>query len=358
MHELSVLQKKVNRKLRPSDVAPLVRTAITNGYDVGTDPNYQSIFNALIDEFIDRSDAYSDHTIRRLASAWKKFVTWCTDNKHCALPSSPDTVESFLIAVSSTRHRNTIKVYLWSISKMHSIVGCPDPCDDLYVKTRKTGIEKRKIARGEEIKQATPFRLEHLNKITSMWEKSSSLKIARDLSLLHLAYESLLRESEITRIQIKDITFRSDGKSIINVPYTKNNKSGDPESILLSKIATMHLKNYIKAANVDTSTTNYLYRSFRKGDTISTYVSESRSPAHITAKTVERIFNTASAVLQIQGRPFTGHSARVGAAQDLAENGYSTLRIQLSGRWKDTKMVALYCRNILASENAMAHFRE
>lgn len=51
---------------------------------------------------------------------------------------------------------------------------------------------------------------------------------------------------------------------------------------------------------------------------------------------------------------FSGHSCRVGAAQDMAEAGYSDLQIMLAGRWKSIEMVARYTAKIRAKQGAMA----
>ncbi|MFW1480464.1 tyrosine-type recombinase/integrase, partial [Vibrio parahaemolyticus] len=80
----------------------------------------------------------------------------------------------------------------------------------------------------------------------------------------------------------------------------------------------------------------------------------------ITTKTVEGVFYSAWETLGLgrQGvKPFTAHSARVGAAQDLLRKGYNTLQIQQSGRWSSGTMVARYGRAILARDGAMAHSR-
>lgn len=54
---------------------------------------------------------------------------------------------------------------------------------------------------------------------------------------------------------------------------------------------------------------------------------------------------------------WSGHSARVGASQDLAADGYNTLEIMQAGRWTSERMVIRYCRDILAGESAMARRR-
>ena len=55
---------------------------------------------------------------------------------------------------------------------------------------------------------------------------------------------------------------------------------------------------------------------------------------------------------------YSGHSPRVGMAQDLARLGASLPEMQNAGRWKDSRMPALYCRNMAAKESAVAKYKE
>jgi hypothetical protein len=53
---------------------------------------------------------------------------------------------------------------------------------------------------------------------------------------------------------------------------------------------------------------------------------------------------------------FSGHSLRVGAAQDLAAAGVSTAAILQAGGWKDERMIRRYLRKLRAREGGMAQF--
>jgi hypothetical protein len=53
-------------------------------------------------------------------------------------------------------------------------------------------------------------------------------------------------------------------------------------------------------------------------------------------------------------RRISGHSARVGAAQDLLALNIDMVSVMQAGRWKDTRMPMRYGEKILASRGAMA----
>jgi len=52
----------------------------------------------------------------------------------------------------------------------------------------------------------------------------------------------------------------------------------------------------------------------------------------------------------------SGHSCRVGAAQDLLAEGFSLAEIMEAGRWKSERMPARYTENQAAARGGMAQF--
>jgi len=50
----------------------------------------------------------------------------------------------------------------------------------------------------------------------------------------------------------------------------------------------------------------------------------------------------------------SGHSARVGAAQDLLALNIDLSSVMQAGRWRDTRMPVRYGEKVLASRGAMA----
>ena len=207
---------------------------------------------------------------------------------------------------------------------------------------------------GETIKQATPFNEQHLNKLIIQWMKHDRVLIRRNLSLLAVAYESMLREAEVANIKLCDICLTDDGSAILTIPITKTNHSGDPDSCILSYDVVSLIFDYLEKGNMKITDDGYLFAGISKHNKCI------KNTKPISTKTVEGVFKSAWIELNLerQGiKPFTGHSARVGATQDLLRKGFNTLQIQQSGRWASEAMVVRYGRGILAKEGAMAQSR-
>ena len=68
----------------------------------------------------------------------------------------------------------------------------------------------------------------------------------------------------------------------------------------------------------------------------------------LTTRTLQNIFKRANEKLEglspIGFAPFSGHSARVGAAEDMAAANIGGTAIQLAGGWKSPTMPARYAR--------------
>ena len=64
----------------------------------------------------------------------------------------------------------------------------------------------------------------------------------------------------------------------------------------------------------------------------------------------------AAAVAAGVGEGFSGHSARVGMAQDLVRAGTELTALMNAGRWKSHEMPAHYTRNEEAGRGAVARY--
>lgn len=359
-----------NRKLedlRPDDVRKAVNFALDNGVDVANNESFQMAFAYLQKEAQKREDRFSPASIKRFYNGWNVFVTWCIENNYPSLPTTSAIAEKFFLDKAETKHRNTINIYRWAIARMHRISGCPNPCDDEFVLGTLAGIRKSKAKNGENISQASAFKDYHLDELIDLWGGHESLLVRRDLAILAIAYESMLREAEITRIRIKDIKIhKRNGSATLTVPITKTNHSGNPDTVHLSNEAVALLREYSDELEIDldSDSPGYVFRGVTKHNTPIKIkidpVTDKEIHVPITTRTISDVFERAWKTLgaeKVGAKKFSGHSARIGAAQDLLLAGHTIPAIQQAGRWKSTEMVYRYCRDILAEQGAMAQFR-
>ena len=91
-----------------------------------------------------------------------------------------------------------------------------------------------------------------------------------------------------------------------------------------------------------------LFRSLRKDGTVG-----GRLPAGQVPRIYKAMAGRAGFSAQMVRR-ISGHSPRVGAAQDMIASGIGTPAIMQAGRWKSAAMVQRYGERLLAKRNGAA----
>ena len=327
----------------------------------------EEIVSQLLKEFelkLKSDNFLSANSIKTICFNWNKFVNWCEKKSLRYLPASVQVFEQFLSELSQHSKTNSLQVYIWAVNSIHNATGLPSPTSSPKIKQLLKGIKKRKARNGEVISQVSPFKEIHLTKLIELWSNTPRLVDLRNLCLLCFAYETLLRESELSRVKFNDLSFRDDGRAVLTIPFTKTNHSGLADKVMLSRECINLLKNLITRSAMPLN--GLIFRPVLKSNKIKWIDSplEYATQSPLTGYTVDKIFQLA--LLELQSKdPFlvhgierwSGHSARVGACQDLLAKGHSHIAAQQSGRWSSVEMVYRYGRDILAEEGAMIKSR-
>ena len=153
----------------------------------------------------------------------------------------------------------------------------------------------------------------------------------RDLALLRVMRDGLLRRSEAAALIWADIATEPDGSGRVTVRRSKTDQDGEG-SVGYLGAPTVAALEAIRPETPDPDA-----RVF------------GLSPSQ-----VHRIIRARAAAAGIERAG--GHSLRVGTAQDLAATGAGLPEIQQAGRWQDPKMVARYTRHQSAGRGAVARY--
>ena len=167
---------------------------------------------------------------------------------------------------------------------------------------------------------------------------------ARNRALLAAAYDTLLRRGELVALQVTDIVEDGDGAATVLVRRSKADAEGRGAMAYLAPDSMALVREWLERSAV---TEGRLFRSLNRG-----VVGE-----RLDASQVPRIFKT---MAQRAGLPaevverVSGHSTRVGAAQDMVAEGIGMPAILHAGRWKTTAMVHRYGERLLARRSGAA----
>lgn len=289
----------------------------------------------LLKETIIRIDgAYAPTTIRAYKANFERFTTFCSTNDSTAIPANEMVITSYIQHLIKENLKSaSIRIAIASISAIHRLNQYADPTTHPNVK-----LEMRRMHRslGRESKQATGINANLLNEMLKTTD--NSLKGLRDKALLLTAYDTMCRRSELVSLSIDDAIVDQASESIkIKLRRSKTDQDGLGRWLHLSKKTQMAILKWIEASHIDNGK---LFRGITRGNN----TSKSLSCAQIN-----RIYKNAAikstAAKSLVGN-ISGHSMRVGAAQDMLMSGASLPMIMQRGRWSKVDTVMRYIENI------------
>jgi len=156
----------------------------------------------------------------------------------------------------------------------------------------------------------------------------------RNLLLLQLGYESMRRRSEICAFRFDDVKTLPKGKNALLLRKSKTDQLGEGKLIpILDELLEMmsYWQDTIK------QTDGVILRNFKRDLS----VRESLDPPALN-----KILKLLQRKAKLKGiGELSGHSFRVGAAEDLLDKGVPLEKIMLRGGWKSENTALRYLRN-------------
>ena len=276
-------------------------------------------------------------------SQWKKWETFADDNGYHVFPVDPVHLADWITQrAADGRKPGTIRMGLAAVGAAHRQANLPNPAEDEGVRATMRGITR---VAGRAQKQATGLTAASLAAIRATAcvpriGRGGSLETAHtaeargqiDIALISLMRDGMLRRSETESLTWGDLVKESDGTGRLTVARSKTDPEGEGAVLFVSGPTMEALRAIRQAeANVDESLFG------------------------LSDEQIARRVTSAAAAAGL-GEGFTGHSARVGMAQDLARAGTELPALMTAGRWQSPTMPARYTRAEQAGRGAIARF--
>ena len=280
--------------------------------------------------------AYAPSTIRAYCADFNDFIHFCHDRKANALPAGPNLVVQYISELTNTgRSSASIRRALCGLSAIHKLNRFDDPTKD-----PDATLEMRRMHRklGRSYRQAGSINADTLDKL--LLATDDSIRGIRDRALLLVAYDTLSRRSELVSLQIKDVKINIKNgieTSSILLRKSKTDQDSTGKWLYLSPRAHLALMEWMKELP---EVQEYLMVGIDRGGRI--------SRNSLTSGQVNRIYKKIARVAGLDEsviKGISGHSIRVGAAQDLLNSGASMPIIMQRGRWSKTDTVMRYVEN-------------
>ena len=325
-----------------SRTAQPVRAATAAGGPTDLKPAHvEAVVSAAI-------ESHAPATRRAYESGWRSFEAWCAAERYRAFPAAPETVAAYLAhRADAGRSISTLKIDRAGIRHFHVTQGADSPTQSAGVSRVMRGLARRaaagKLVQGRG--QATGLTANHLAAICATAhrrrvyrgggresEKAARRRGAVDVALVSVMRDALLRRSEAAALTWKDVTFLADGTARLAIRRSKTDQDGEGAIQFIGKDAAQALQ----AIHGHAAPSEHLF-GLRSGRAVSNRIAAMARAAGL-------------------GEGFSGHSPRVGMAQDLAANGASTTELMGAGRWSAHRMPAHYTRAQAAGRGAVARY--
>jgi site-specific recombinase XerD len=279
--------------------------------------------------------AYSPSTIRAYRADFSEYIGFAEQLGKVALPTDSLTVADFIDHLMQRGQKSaSIGRSISGISAIHSFNKEADPTKDIEVKLAMRRMY-RKIGRHQ--RQAQGINKDMLDQMLAVTEKD--LRGERDRALLLVAYDTLCRRSELLSLQISDISTKIFDKNsgtpstAIFLRKSKTDQDANGKWLRISEAASKALMSFLEHSQLKTG---LIFRGIRRGGKATKQLNNSQ---------VSRIFKKLARLANFEEsivREISGHSTRIGAAQDLLLSGASLPIIMNRGRWSKSDTVMRY----------------
>jgi integrase/recombinase XerD len=274
--------------------------------------------------------AYADGTLRAYRADIQTYEAWCKQNNHPAFPGKPKHLAAFVKHEAEQCSTSTIRRRLAAIGKIHRLMKFDNPVMEEDVKLALRREMRKKSTRP---KQALGLTRDIRDKLIKACDNSLAGK--RDKAIIALGYDTLARRSEIVSICLEDITAGSKLSKVI-IKRSKNDQLGIGRIAHISVKTNEIIREWLRAAQISDGP---LFRAI-KNDNVKPNALHPNSIGIIIKQAAKRAGLTNQEVQKL-----SGHSMRIGAAQDMMTAGLDILPIMAAGGWKTMNVVARYIEN-------------
>jgi len=227
-----------------------------------------------------------------------------------------------------------------TIGRAHRASGVADPTasDDVKLALKEMG--RNATARQKQARGLTWAEIELFLSVSPR-----NLRDIRDRALVVVAYDRMCRREELVSLRVEDIAEAGHGSGSILIRRSKTDTTGEGATAYLSPLTMRLLAHWIKESEI------------RQGAVFVRVLGPSEVAESLTPQVVATVLQKGGKWIglnKVEWEKISGHSARVGAAQDLLALNMDLPSVMQAGRWTDTRMPMRYGEKVLAGRGAMA----
>jgi integrase len=279
----------------------------------------------------------AQNTYKSYDDSWGRFTRFCEGARRVPLPASSETVALWAVSMLRESKRvTTVQARLSGVAHHHKIAGFPSPI----------GPEVRAVLNGARRLRKENARQKRALSVKELWKvcrviDTTTAKGLRDRAIIVLGFAGAFRRSELSNLDVSDITFVPKGL-LIHLRWSKTDQEGEGRDVGL-----------FRGDNADTCPVRtlkaWLDRRGRhpgplflavtgRGDEIRDERLKALGIVEAVKRGVKRI--------GLDPHQYAGHSLRAGFCTAAAENGASEIAIMQRTGHKSVQMVHRYVRPV------------
>ena len=275
--------------------------------------------------------AYAPNTLKSYYADARAFVDWCGERNIEPFPIASETLRAYIECLQVNSAYSSIRRRIASLRRLNKMLGFEDK-----TRTEEVYLAIRRLKRSKCLEQKQAVGINHDILVKMIDAQPDTLAGTRNGALLSLGYDFLARRSELIAIRSDDLKFTPEGALKGMIRKSKTDQYGRGRLVFGSERSAKLLRKWLRLKPKEIQP---VFCAINHGKC------EDRS---ICDRNVNDIIKRSVVKEKRCERPsdleVSGHSLRVGAAQDLLIKGYDLGAIMRAGGWSDPSTVSRYLR--------------
>lgn len=249
--------------------------------------------------------------------------------------SEPAAVLEYLAKFAGIHAVGTLERRMISLHKAAKQLGSASVAKHMSVISAIKGIKRTHGARPRRVTAVVKDTL--LEMLICGEQNQRPVAQVRDKALLLVGFCGALRRSEVTALEVSDITFLQTGMDVL-IRKSKTDAEGNGETIFLpcakgTRCPIQALKDWLALAGIEDGP---IFRAVTRGDRV--------LPDALSPQSVALIVKRAAARTGANADDFSGHSLRAGFCTEASTAGLANWQIRAVSRHVNDVHLATYVR--------------
>ena len=281
--------------------------------------------------FNNLSGAYAPNTLKSYYADTSAFVDWCHKKKMEPFPLTSKVMCAYIETMAVNYSYASVRRRLSCLSRINKLLGHQD-----QTQTEEVYLTIRRLKRSKCLEQQQAVGINHALLVKMIDAQPDTLAGIRNKAMLSLGYDFLARRSELVAFRTIDLEFTKDGALKGMIRKSKTDQFGRGRLVFGSERSAKLLRTWFRKKPKEIEA---VFCAINHGQCVDRPICD-RNVNEIIKKSVVKV----KRCKRPSDLEVSGHSLRVGAAQDLLMKGYDLAAIMRAGGWSNAETVSRYLR--------------